>query len=201
VNTFSATDVRGNHGSFMISPYADAYHAPTLVTWSVPSLNSSGGAGAAFDKYLDETNTQNETARSWEQQGNGWPILRYADVLLMYAEAVNNGGTPTSISAAQALNMVRQRGDPNASTVAGLGSAAFFDTLQVERRKEFIYEGSRWFDLSRWGLLDSAITVKTGQINTLYPNETTPHGTVSNLFPIPLTEIQVNPKLTQNPGY
>jgi len=97
VNSFSASDQRGNHGSIMLSPYINMQG--DTVTWSVPSLNSSGGAGAAFHKYLDEENAQNTSARSWEQQGNGWIILRYADVLLMYAEAVNEGGTPTSIFA------------------------------------------------------------------------------------------------------
>jgi hypothetical protein len=193
VNAFSTSDVRGNHGSIMISPYFDSFHA-TTVAWTVPN-------GAAFHKYLDETNQQNETARSWEQQGNGWIILRYADVLLMYAEAVNNGGSPTTISRDQAYNLVRQRGDTLAVAVNGLSAADFNDSLRVERRKEFVYEGQRWFDLSRWGVIDSVVTVKTTDLSILYPGETTPHGSPSNIFPIPLTEIQVNPKLTQNPGW
>ena len=199
VNSFSASDQRGNHGSIMISPYTNMQG--NTVTWSVPSLNSSGGAGAAFHKYLDEENAQNTTARSWEQQGNGWIILRYADVLLMYAEAVNEGGTPTSISRDQALNMVRQRGDTLVEPAIGLSQGAFRDTIYVERRKEFVYEGHRWFDLARWGVLDSAITVKTTDLSIAYPGETTPHGAPNTLFPIPLTEIQVNPRLTQNPGW
>jgi hypothetical protein len=192
VNSFTATDQRGNHGSIMISPYTDAMGRVT--SWSVP-------AGAAFDKYLDETNTQNMTARSWEQQGNGWIVLRYADVLLMYAEAVNNGGTANAVSRDQAYNMVAQRADPSAPSVLGLSAPTFQDSLIVARDKEFVLEGQRWFDLSRWNVLDSVITVKTGQIAAEYPGETTQHGVPSNLFPIPLTEIQVNPKLTQNPGW
>jgi starch-binding outer membrane protein, SusD/RagB family len=208
VNQYTATDTRGDHGSIMTScPTAAGCTHPYVnlqgdtVYWSVPSLNHSGGAGAAFDKYLDETNTQNTSARSWEQQGNGWIVLRYADVLLMYAEAVNNGGPQAAMSRDVAYNMVAQRGDPSAPTVAGLSQQAFQDSLIVQRDKEFLLEGQRWFDLARWGVLDSVITVKTGQIAAAYPGETTQHGAPNSLFPIPLTEIQVNPKLTQNPGW
>jgi hypothetical protein len=203
VHSFTSTDTRGNHGSIMIQPYLDPNHSPA-VTWSVPSPPqgiSDPTYSAAFAKYLDETDKQNETARSWEQQGNAWIILRYADVLLMYAEAVNQGGTPTAMSRDQALDMVRKRGDPSAPTLGGLSQAAFQDTIIVERDKEFLYEGQRWFDLARWNVLDSVFTAKTTLISQLYPGETTPHGVPNNLFPIPLTEIQVNPKLTQNPGW
>jgi hypothetical protein len=199
VNSFSPTDQRGNHGTIMISPYTDEHN--TTTSWTVPALDHNGGAGAAFHKYLDEENTQNLTARSWEQQANGWIILRYADVLLMYAEAVNEGGTPTSISRDAALNMVRQRADPGVPSLIGLTQTDFRDSLRIERRKEFGYEGQRWFDMARWGVIDSVVRVKTTDLSILYPGETTPHGAPSNLFPIPLAEIQVNPKLTQNPGW
>jgi hypothetical protein len=48
--------------------------------------------GPAFAKYLDESSTQNMQARGWGQQSNNWIVTRYADLLLMYAEAVNEGG-------------------------------------------------------------------------------------------------------------
>jgi hypothetical protein len=193
VSSYSATDVRGNHGGIMISPYTDLDNRTT--TWTVP-------AGAAFHKWLDETNAQNMTARAWEQQGNSWIILRYADVLLMYAEAVNEGGTPVAgLTRDGTYNQVLLRADPSATPEGGLGQDDFRDSLRVQRRKEFLMEGQRWFDLSRWGVLDSTITAKTTEIVALYPGETTVHGVVSNLFPIPQTEINVDPKLTQNPGY
>jgi starch-binding outer membrane protein, SusD/RagB family len=84
--------------------------------------------------------------------------------------------------------------------IAASGTA-FQDSIVVQRDKEFAFEGQRWFDLSRWDLLNTVIEAKTARIAAAYPGETTPHGVVSNLYPIPLTEIQVNPKLTQNPGY
>jgi starch-binding outer membrane protein, SusD/RagB family len=190
VSLFASTDKRGNHGSFMISPYVTATN--DTVTWALP-------AGAAFDKYLDETNTQNMTARGWAQQSNNWVLLRYADVLLMYAEAVNEGGTAGSMSKETALNTVRLRAGIAAAT--GLSQAAFRDSVRLERRREFVFEGSRWFDLSRWGILDAAMRAKTAEVAALYPGETTVHGVPSNLMPVPQSELDINSKLTQNTGW
>jgi hypothetical protein len=190
VNLFASSDSRGNHGTFMISPYTDLM---SRVDTFVPS--------PAFAKYLDETSAQNMTARGWLQQSNNWIILRYADVLLMYAEAVNEGGTPGSMTAEQALNAVRTRA--GIGGVLGLSQAAFRDSVRVERRREFVFEGHRWFDLSRWGLLDAAIRAKTAELQVLQaPNpETDVHGVRSNLLPIPQSERDANHSLTQNPGW
>ena len=189
VALYGATDVRGNHGTFMRSPYTDALGRTT--TWSMPN-------GPAPAKWLDETNTQNMTKRGWGQQFNNWIVTRYADVLLMYAEAVAEGGTATAGTALQRLNEVRTRGGIGSISVSG---TALRDSIRVERRREFVFEGHRWFDLSRWGILDQEFRKKQAEINTLYPGETTVHGVPSNLFPIPQGEINVNPLLTQNEGW
>jgi hypothetical protein len=187
---YSAADQRGNRATYMTSPYTDAMGR--TATWGVPN-------GAAFHKWLDETNTKDMTARSWQQQPNNWVVQRYADVLLIYAEAVSAGGTATAGSAEAALNAVRSRaGIP---TVTGLGSAALTDSIRVERRREFAFEGQRWFDLSRWGLLDATVRAKTAQMQALFPGETTVHGAPSSLFPIPNGQINNNPLLTQNTGW
>ena len=187
---YSANDQRGNGATYMTSPYTDALGR--TATWGVPN-------GAAFHKWLDETDSKNMTARSWQQEPNNWIIQRYADVLLIYAEAVNAGGAATAGSAEAALNLVRARaGIP---TVSGLSAAALTDSIRVERRREFAFEGQRWFDLSRWGVLDATVRAKTAQMQTLFPGETSVHGAPSNLFPIPSGQINSNPKLTQNTGW
>lgn len=187
---YGTGDQRGYGATYMTSPYKDALGR--VATWGVPN-------GAAFHKYLDETNTKDMTARSWQQQPNNWIIQRYADVLLIYAEAVNAGGTATAGPADAALNQVRSRaGIP---TVSGLSAAALSDSIRVERRREFAFEGQRWFDLSRWGVLDATIRAKTTQMQTLQPGETTVHGVKSSLFPIPVNQINNNSLLTQNPGW
>lgn len=189
VNMFVPGDVRGNHGSFMISPYTD--RLGRVNTWTVP-------AGAAFDKYLDETSDQNMKSRGWVQQSNNWIVSRFADVLLMYAESVIEGGAAGPLSAIAALDSVRHRaGLPSVGTNS---LPALRDSIRVERRREFIFEGQRWFDLSRWGTLDAALRAKQAEMRLTQPNVTV-RGAPSLFFPIPQSERDINPNLTQNAGW
>jgi starch-binding outer membrane protein, SusD/RagB family len=97
--------------------------------------------------------------------GLKWQILRYSDVLLMYAEAENelNGATA---SAYNAINMVRRRGygkpimtpDPTVDLPGGLSKQDFFKAVVRERALELGGEGIRKYDLIRWNLLATAIT-------------------------------------------
>src|SRR6266705_3557781 len=193
-NLFAASDTRGLGGTFIRSGYVDALG--DTVRWTDPPAT----LGPAFLKYLDQTDFQNMHQRDWARQSNDWIVLRYADVLLMYAEAVNEGGAPVAaMTAEQALNAVRTRAGIGA--VSGLSTAAFRDSVWLERRREFVFEGQRWFDLSRWGVLNSVITAKTTELGTISPGETTVHGAPSNLLPLPRGELSKNPNLTQNPGW
>lgn len=190
VALFDTADVRGEGGTFMTSPFVNA--AGDTVTWAMPP-------GPAFAKYLDQASAQNTGARAWMQQSNNWIVLRYADVLLMYAEAVNEGGAASAGTAENALNLVRGRA--GLAAVSALSTAAFRDSVRLERRREFVFEGHRWFDLARWDALNSAILAKTTELQTLSPGETTVHGVPSNLMPIPQSEIDLNRQLMQNPGW
>jgi hypothetical protein len=197
-NLFAPSDTRGLGGTFIVSdttnPYVDALG--DTVTWADPPAT----LGPAFIKYLDQTDFQNMHQRAWQRQSNNWIVLRYADVLLMYAEAVNEGGTPVpAMTAEQALNAVRTRA--GIGPVSGLSTAAFRDSVWLERRREFVFEGQRWFDLSRWGTLDAAIQAKTAELEAISPGETTVHGAPNNLLPLPQAELNRNPNLTQNPGW
>ena len=113
-------------------------------------------------------------------------IIRYSDVLLTYAEAIMElgGGITTDAGALDAFNQVRTR--------AGLEAVTQFDqeAMLKERRVEFAFEGHRWFDLLRTG--------KAIEKMTLHGR---PLGLDNLLFPLPASEIEVNPNLTQNPGY
>src|SRR5207244_4018511 len=190
---FAPADKRGLHATFITSPYVDALG--DTVRWVDPPP----AYGPAFNKYLDETDFENMHTREWVQQANDWIVLRYADVLLMYAEAVNEGGTVTAGTAEAALNLVRVRAGIPA--VSGLSQAAFRDSVRLDRRREFVFEGQRWFDLSRWGLLNAAIVAKTTELQSIAPGETTVHGVPSNLLPLPQPELDINHNLTQNPGW
>jgi hypothetical protein len=201
---YGSADQRANHNTYMQQTLHTRANGDTItayvtargdtVQWGVPG-------GAAFAKWIDETSTQNMTARSWQSQPNNWIVLRYADVLLMYAEAVAKGGTATAGTAESRLNQVRSRA--SISTVSGLSSAALVDSIMVERRREFAFEGQRWYDLSRWGLMDETVRAKTAFVATYRPGETTPHGTpgASDLYPIPESQLNTNRQLSQNPGW
>ncbi len=187
---YDASDERGEGATYMLPGYTDAMGRTT--TWAMPP-------GAAIHKFLDETSTQNMTARAWGAQRNNWIVLRYADVLLMYAEAVANGGTATAGTAVSRLDEVRTRA--NLGPAGALTGQALIDAIHLERRREFVFEGQRWFDLVWWGELNDAIVAKTTELQTVYPGETTVHGVPSDLWPIPQSELDINPNLTQNPGW
>jgi hypothetical protein len=126
-----------------------------------------------------------------------YPIVRYADMLLTYAEAVNEINGPSAESF-EAINKVRRRAygkDINIASaeidLSGLSKTALQEAILDERRWEFGFENHRWFDLVRTGKLISTMQSKgyTGiQEHHL-------------LYPLPQRELDVNNKLTQNQGY
>ena len=121
-------------------------------------------------------------------------VLRYAEVLLMYAEALNET-SPANAGALSAVNQVRRRAkltDAQVTTQAALRTA-----IWQERRIELINEANRYYDLVRTGRLVQRVTAAK---TTGVPKSATPKE-IHNLMPIPQREIDANPKLTQNPGY
>ena len=128
---------------------------------------------------------------SYDNSPLNFPIMRYSEVLLMKAEALNELGQ-TSLAIAP-LNLVRGRAGLAAVT-SGLSQSAFRDKVLHERRMELAFEGQRWFDLIR---------VNDGQygLNFLHSIGKTNASTKHLLLPIPQIEIDRNPNLTQNPGY
>lgn len=113
-------------------------------------------------------------------------LIRYPDVLLTYAEAVAEiqGGATSDTDALFYFNKVRER--------AGLNPLIMIDKeiILQERRVEFAFENHRWFDLIRTGTAVEKLSLHGKGID--------PHHV---LFPLPSAELEVNPNLTQNPGY
>lgn len=127
--------------------------------------------------YPDSLNTD-------RNQGNDVPMFRYADVLLEKAEAILRGATATSGDSPLSLvNQVRARAKASAMTAVTLQ-----DVLD-ERGRELAMEMWRRNDLIRYGQFEKAWGIKTDAD----PNK--------RIFPIPRPEMQLNPKLVQNPGY
>lgn len=128
---------------------------------------------------------------SYDNSPMNFPVLRYADVLLMKAEALNELGQTTV--AQGYLNDVRNRAGLD-DIPLGLNQAQFREAVLKERRMELAFEGQRWFDLIR---------VNNGQYGLDFLHSIGKNNATQKhlLFPIPQIEIDRNPNLTQNPGY
>lgn len=162
---------------------------------SMPMRNDSPvtitGVGAGTKEYI-----YNQP----RAHGVNWRYIRYADVLMMYAEAVLSGGKTGSISAADAFNQVRARANmPSKSSIT-------MADIKAERVLEFALEGHRFFDLLRWGELESRFK----SLEASDPNfkklisDTDYEGFTANKhewLPIPIEEMESNGYAKQNPGY
>ncbi|WP_372920334.1 RagB/SusD family nutrient uptake outer membrane protein [Salegentibacter sp.] len=120
-----------------------------------------------------------------------FPVLRYADILLVKAEALNELGRTDE--AEDYLNMVRNRAGLD-DIVQGLGQEEFKEAVLHERRIELAFEGQRWLDLIR---------VNNGQYGLDFLHSIGKNNASEKhlLFPIPQIELDRNPNLSQNPGY
>lgn len=136
--------------------------------------------------------------------GNDFPVLRYAEILLIYAEAeAMENGAPTA-DAYEAANQIRRRAygrdlnspDPEADFPAGLSAEEFQDEILLERAKEFVMEGKRWYDLLRTGTALEVIR-NAGPIKANIEE-------MHLKWPIPAEEIDNNEAMSQedqNPGW
>lgn len=122
---------------------------------------------------------------------NNLPVIRYADILLMYAEALNQNGK--TAQACAYLNQVRRRGFGYQTTetspvdIKTANKDEFFLKVEHERRVELAFEGHRWFDLIRTNRAIEVMTSKGFKLNA------------TNLIcPIPQKQIDINSDLTQN---
>lgn len=153
--------------------------------------------------------------RSTTRTPTNFPLLRYSDVLLMFAEAeneVNNGPTP---EAYEAVNIVRRRGygadmdQPNPDVdVSGLDKQGFLEFIQDERSRELAFECLRKSDLVRWGIYLRNMQYVYQDVGSptgnLYDNVRRAFGSVTErhlLWPIPSYELGLNKLLEQNPGW
>lgn len=120
-------------------------------------------------------------------------VLRYADVLLMKAEALNELGN--TADAEEPLYTVRKRaGLKNRGDIENLTQEKMREKIRHERRIELAFEGHRWFDIIRWDNGKYALNFlhSIGKVNAQKKHL---------LLPIPQTEIDANSNLKQNPGY
>jgi hypothetical protein len=120
-----------------------------------------------------------------------WPIYRYAEVLLMYAEAENEANGPTQ-PALNAINLVRRRAGLTDLSL-GLSQDSLRTLVHKERGFELAFESKRLFDLKRWGEFYSTLLTDPVAGGAVQP--------FMVFLPIPQREIDLDPALGQNPGW
>lgn len=191
-------------------------HPDSSATKYPDQLTRRPWSGYLLNKFADEDYTGNVRA-----YGGDFPMVRYAEVLLSYLEAnIESGSSIDQTLLDATINKVRSRPTVGMPAVTETNPTVLTTILRRERRVELAWEGLRLFDLFRWRtahiVLKSTVhgmkvcsaaqapTYKTVKVDArgYYINEETFfRENVDYLWPIPQSERDVNPKLTQNPGY
>ena len=143
--------------------------------------------GVWFRKLLNDHWRNNENFRS----PNNYRLIRYADVLLMYAECLN--GLNRTAEAYPYVDRVRQRAGLERLSIVkpGLNQTAFLTQLKHERIVELAGEGWRWADLLRWGDLGPGLAARDPEFSGFVVGR-------HEYYPIPQRDIDLNPNLTPN---
>lgn len=214
---------------------ANYQYNPTKVLWVKAASESEQ---TALTNDADPTKKQKEkqsyTPGKWDTekyvpQSNklinndksnvNWYVLRYADVLLLYAEALNEWKQGPTNDAYAAINMVRRRGYglPVTATSAladlpgGLDVTGFRNAVHKERAFELAFEGDRKLDLIRWGVYYETVKETAKSLGTWWITAGAPNYVVAqpgyttktkhDLLPIPQREMDLAPHFDQNFGW
>jgi starch-binding outer membrane protein, SusD/RagB family len=187
---------------------------PDLTDFGIKSLNGATGYGCK--KFVTENYTGDINS-----SGDDVIYIRYAEVLLGYLESkLEAGDNITQDLLNQTINKVRAREEVNMPPVTETDPDKLREIVRRERRVEFCWEPYiRYMDITRWGIASQAINRKFYGMKltddpstyTEYPVDETGHlfsidktgffEPNNDLWPIPQTEIDINPALGQNPGY
>lgn len=182
---------------------------------SADRLNKySQWSGYAIHKFMDESFNGNLM-----NYGGDFPIIRYAEVLLGYIESRLEADEPISQDDLdKSINLVRGRASVNMPKITETNKDALRKIVRRERHVELAFEGERYYDILRWGIAADVLNHQfTGMKLTNDPKNYKDYAVddkgyyltqkrnfikgVNELWPIPLSEIQINPNLKQNPGY
>ncbi len=181
----------------------DLRRASTVSSFTLANFN-----GALVAKYVSGAANEDDAA-------NDLILLRYSDVLMMTAEAlIGLGGTANLDAALALINNVRRThgGAPSGTPVGSVMPALTYSSqgdlnnkYRLERRREFAFECSRWFDLKRWNILIPTIKASLADY---YGNPLSSYDFLDNpdpnrfkVLPIPIQEVSNNPNMVQNPGF
>lgn len=211
-NLYSAGDARRD---WNICPFYFNSTATTATRTNYTASNIIGREMGKWRRYYEKL----APPKQQYYNGTNFPILRYADVLLMQAEAENevNGATAKAYNA---INQVRRRGykvpidatSATADLTSGLSQIQFRQAIMDERARELCYEGLRKTDLIRWGTFTTVLSAMITEINNSNASATNKSrwtlgymtaaaSTKYLLLPIPSLEININKAMDQNAGW
>ena len=183
VNSYDEGDKRAEEKEFYYTTYTSKFDRNDTIVLG----------GHFLYKHFDIT-ANLETASS----DLNWDLIRYAEVLLIYAEAANEVSGPTTETYA-AINEIRGRAE--LAELSGLSQEQFREAVWKEKWHELSYENVTWFDMVR---LRKAFNVTTGNFDDFVGHEFVYGPTLTErelLFPIPTDELRNNENLVQNTGY
>jgi len=211
-NLYGAGDYRRD---WAIAPFSFVSTTTTATRSYYTASNIIGREAGKWRRYYEPLSP----AKQQYVNGTNFPILRYADVLLMLAEAENEVNGPTA-TAYDAINQVRRRGyglpvavvSAVADLPAGLSTSQFKQAIMDERARELCFEGLRKADLIRWGTFSTVMNAMVTEINNSNASATNKSRWILGyytaasssrylLLPIPSLEININKAMTQNPGW
>ncbi|MBC9928921.1 RagB/SusD family nutrient uptake outer membrane protein [Chitinophaga qingshengii] len=183
VQSYDPADLRAKEGQFFFTEFTDQDDRRKKVA-----------LGGFFLYKLFDVTAQTTTANS----DLNWSLIRYADILLVYAEAANEVGGPNA-KIYEAVNAIRTRAELPA--LSGLSQDQLREAIWRERWYELCFENVTWFDMAR---LRKAFNMTTKGFDN-YVGHKFPDGPVLTerelLFPIPSTELRNNPNLVPTKGY
>lgn len=205
-----------NSGTCVITGSGDGQNYPTndLINTYEPGDLRKDISLAEF--YIDESKSNPVIQEAYVKKflspvtvrydaENDWPVIRYADVILMYAEIMNELEGPSS--GLEYINLVRNRAGLAGLNVADVPNKyAFRMAIDKERKVEFAFENQRWYDLLRWG---RAIEVVNNHIHQIewafysgYANTPNTLKEYQLILPVPQSVIDINNGvIMQNPNY
>ncbi|MCE7071899.1 RagB/SusD family nutrient uptake outer membrane protein [Dyadobacter sp. CY327] len=183
--------------TYTVDPFNASPNNPDRI-----GLEKSTATGYWIKKYLDPRDRQPRGGTL------DFMIIRYAEVLLNYAEALIELGEWSNPEVLKNINMVRNRSKmPNVDVKVYNSQVKLRELIRRERQAELAFEGQRYYDIRRWGIVNE---VMNGQVfgatnpETGVPvrvEERSYNPSRDYLWPIPQNELLANPNMQQNPNY
>jgi hypothetical protein len=164
--------------------------------WWLLRMRNPDEINTAYFKYSEQDFIVEGGSTTEFDGGTDFILIRYADVLLLYAETLNENGKTNE--AYPYVDRVRERSNmrplAEAHPEIGNNQELFLEQLKHERVIELSGELVRFFDLKRWGMFNSSNAVRDPNFETFTEGR-------SEVQPIPQSELDLNSNLIQNPGY